>query len=156
MGIVDSLLAPFRKWFCPPVLNTPMSTIPIPPPLPLMILVCASFCVISGGCVYCIVRDIPMTGYTRTRDGKNAVSWIDMHGISSQFMSEGIVIGMLFCSAGVAFMCALCALKKDVAETPLDEFVKGFGYTAPLWCFLAYYVFNLKVPSFRPSFTANS
>jgi hypothetical protein len=77
-----------------------------------------------------------------------------MHGISGQFLGEGIIAGALFSLAGVAFTCGLYVLSKPQGSqlTTMEDILRKFSFSAPVWCFLAYRLFALKIGSFRPGF----
>jgi hypothetical protein len=149
----DIFMAPFRKWLKPPALETPFSTIALPRPSILIISVFCSIFVITSGFVYCVVRNIPLTGYVRGRDGKAIVSWMEP-GLSGQFLAEGIVAALSFSCSAASFICAFYILRKDPSEplTALEETMRKFAFSAPIWCFLSYHIFSTKLGSFSVKF----
>jgi membrane-associated protease RseP (regulator of RpoE activity) len=154
MGLTTALLSPFRRFFRAPVLETPFSTIKIPPVQFLMFATFLSFVVITSGTVFCLVRGIGMTGYARGSDGKVFMSWIDMSGVTSQFGTEGLVAAMLFSASAASFISAIKVLRKPEREelTDWDGIQRKFAFSCPVWCYLSYLVFTAKVGSFRPKF----
>jgi hypothetical protein len=149
----EFLLAPFRRWLKPPVLDTPISTIAVPRPLLLMVIIFISFFVITGGFVFCWVRGVPFSGYVRTRDGRSALSWMEGSG-SSQFLAEGVVAGLFFSASAASFICAFYVLGKPPGEplTDLEATLRKFAFTAPLWCIVSCYLFKIKFGGFSPTF----
>lgn len=152
----DFLLTPFKKWFKAPTIETPFSTIKLPPLGVIITIIFASFAVITSGFVFCVVRGMPMMGYTRGRDGKPKASWIDLHGLSNQFLAEGIVAAMMFSLAAASLISAVYILSKPESEelSDIQEALKKFAYTSPLWCMLSYQIFSMKFGSFSVRFTA--
>ena len=147
----DFLLVPFRRWFRAPVIETPFSTIRVPPVPVMMAIIFVSFGVITSGFVFCLVRHSSMTGYVRGRDGKPFISWIDVGSISNQFLAEGMVAAMIFSLAAASLIGAFYILDKPNGEelSDLEKFIKKFSYTAPLWCFFSYEIFRVKFRAFN-------
>jgi hypothetical protein len=152
----ETLLVPFRKWFrAPQQVDTPFSTIKVPPIQLLVVLIFASFCVITSGFVFCVVRGMPMMGYTRNREGKPVASWMSSDGISSQFLAEGIIAAMMFACAAAAFIAGYVVLRKPQKEwTEADQYLRYFSFSAPFWCLLSYRIFSEKVGHFSVKFRA--
>ena len=151
------LLAPFRRWFKPPVLETPLSTIPVPPISVLMVLIFASFSVITSGFIFCLVRGMPMTGYIRTKDGGYRISWIDLNSLSNQFLAEGIVAAFMFSldAASLISVCYIMSKDEDEQLSDWEAIVKKFAYTSPIWTFLSYKIFSAKFRAFSIRFSAH-
>lgn len=152
MGIPELLLKPFKKWFKPPVLETPFSTIELPRVSICMTIIFASFFFIYGGFVFCQVRGMPLSGYIRGRDGKPVLSWIES-GLNSQFLAEGIISSIIVSCGALSLIAAVYLLQKDEPFNEIDGALEKFAFTAPIWCFSSYIMFNQKIPSFFPSFT---
>ena len=150
----DILLTPFKRWFRAPVIETPFSTVPVPSTPILMSVIFFSFGVITSGFVFCVVRQMSMTGYIRGANGRPVVSWIDLTSLSNQFMAEGMVAAIMFSLAAASLIGAFYILSKDENEklTDVESFIKNFSYTAPLWCLLSYEIFHMKFRAFTPSF----
>lgn len=155
MGFSELLLYPFKKHFKAPILVTPVSTIKLPPTGVTVTLVFLSFFVIVGGFIYCFVNGIPMVGYRRDQHGNPVPSWIDPNGLSSQFLAEGMVASMIFSLGALSIMCAFYVMNKSKKEKEgeFDKYLRGFGYTAPLWTFLAFQLFHIKIPNYFPYFS---
>ena len=171
MGIKDFFLSPFRNHFHPPTIYTPFSTIKIPPISVCMFIVFCSFFIITGGFIFCIVRDVPFIGAVMGRDGRQHPSWINSGGFS-QFGAEGCIIGAVFTLAGGSLVAAYSLITKRAEERKISEKNKGkqkqqqqqqsldfdhikelFAMSCPLWLFLSFSLFRMKIGPFIPSFT---
>jgi hypothetical protein len=154
MSLQNLLLTPFRLFFRAPVLQTPFSTLKIPPISFLMSITFISFCVITSGTIFCFVRGIGMIGYTRNRENQVVTTWIDSQGVSSQFGIEGWVAALMFSLSAVSFIAAIVVLRKPKDEelTDLEESMRRFAFSCPFWCVMSYLIFSAKVGSFRPKF----
>jgi hypothetical protein len=103
-GLMPTVILPFRKLFRPLQIDTPSSTIKIPPVSPLMMATFFSLDSITAATVFCFVRGIGMTGYTGCPDGKVVMPWIDRQGIISQFLAEWIVAAMVLSGSAASFI----------------------------------------------------
>jgi len=154
MTIKETLLKPFSRWFKAPSLDTPFSTIPIPSPKMSMVIVFTSFFIIVGGFVFCTVRNMPMFGAVRGNDGRPVLSWIDLGGLNSQFLAEGIIASMTFTCAAASLITAYTFLDKQRKPTQFDSLLRSFAMSSPIWCLLSYMIFHAKISSFVPKFTS--
>jgi hypothetical protein len=156
MGLGEWLLVPFRTWFrAPRQVDTPFSTIKVPPTQILVTLVFGSFCIITSGFVFCLVRGMPMMGAALDRDGRPFMTWMSGDGVSGQFLAEGIIAAMMFACAAAAFIAAYVILRKPDNElTEFDQYLRYFSFSAPFWCLLSYRIFQAKIGhlsiKFRP------
>jgi hypothetical protein len=156
MGLSEVLLRPFQTFFRAPILNIPISTITVPPVPFLMVITFGSFCIITSGTVFCFVRGIGMVGHVRGRDGHPVVSWMDTQGVGSQFGVEGLIAAMMFSASAASFIASIVILQKPEDEelSEIDQVMRNFAFSCPLWCLLSFWIFSAKVGSFRPSFRA--
>lgn len=152
MGFIELLLKPFNKWFLPPVVNTPFSTIKLPPAFVTILLFFVSFFVICSGTIFCYVRGMPMVGGVRTNDGRVVPSWIDVGNISNQFLAEGMVASFMFTVAALSIITGIIVIQIKGELSDFQYFLKLFAYSAPFWCFCSFSIFNAKFQSFFPSF----
>ena len=151
MTISEKLLLPFQKFFKPPTINTPFSTIKMPSTIITVSLVFASYFVIVGGFIFCYVNGMPMTGYSRNEKGQIIHTWFSQGGLSNQYLGEGIICSIIF-SLGAASMIAgyyaICHQQdKDNEIVKIAEF---FGCTTLIWAFIGFKLFNMKIPSYFP------
>lgn len=151
MGFSDFLLHPFQKWLKAPILETPFSTIELPRLSVCMSIIFVTFFFIYGGFVFCQVRGIPLSGYARGRDGKPILTWIEP-SLSSQFLAEGIISSIIVSCGALTLISAAYLLQKDEPFSEMDKVIEKFTFTAPIWCFGSFIIFNLKIPPFFPSF----
>jgi hypothetical protein len=151
MKFSEALLVPFRYLGRPPVLETPMSTIPLPSSRFTTPLVIASFFACVGGFVYCYVDHSPMWDMRGQSRGQTARSWVARGDLSHQVIMEGIVISTILSMGGlslVAIFTAMTRKKKDRTGL-IYSLIYRFGFTLPIWAFLAFEVFRAKIPSYR-------
>lgn len=153
MPISDILMYPFQKFFNPPLINTPMSTIKWPNIYLSTSLLFASFFVITGGFIYCFVNQMPMIGYRRNENGQIVSSWIDPNGLSSQYLAEGMIASMMYSLGAGSFIAAFYLMIKRSPFTGFDEFLCIFAYSCPFWPILSFFVFHQKIPSYFPRYT---
>jgi hypothetical protein len=153
MGLSDFLLAPFRRFFCPPLLNTPFSTIKMPPLFLTTLLCVGSFFIIASGFVFCFVTKMPMVGYARDEQGNIVASWISPNGLSHQYLAEGIIASMTFTLGAGALLASFYEMTKDESKKDdWDNLLTYYAYSAPFWPLLAMAVFRMKIPSYIPTF----
>jgi hypothetical protein len=154
MGLSEFLLIPFRRGFRPPALDTPFSTIKMPSVILTLPICVISFFIITSGFVFCFVTGMPMVSYTRDEHQNVVSSWISPHGLSHQFLAEGIVAALTFTLGAASLIAAFYELTKpEKDKTDFDDFLKMFGFTAPFWQICALQVFRMKLPSYFPTFT---
>lgn len=150
----DFLLLPFKRWFRPPILETPLSTIEIPKTYITVPLCLFSFFVIASGTVYCFVNKMPMTGYIRDDRGRIIPTWIDRHGISNQYLAEGLIAALAYSIGACSLIAAYQVLgKSDEEMTGVEVALKMFGMSAPVWAMCAFWIFHEKIPSYFPMFS---
>ena len=147
----DFFLKPFRKYFHPPAINTPISTMEIPP-IPLcMTIIAFSFIIITGGFIYCWVHGVPMFGGRRTYDGRIVASWYDASGLGSQFLAEGVISSCVYTIGALSIFCAVFELGGGVKNPFLNLLLRVFSFSAPVWVLLAFLLFRVKIPSYSPN-----
>lgn len=154
MGASEFLMKPFQKWFCPPLVSTPFSTIVLPPSIITITLLIASFFIICSGIIFCYVRNMPMVGASRRPDGSVAFSWIDLGSISNQFLAEGIIASALFTISACSIISSLYIIQCKGKLSEFEKLLKIYGYSSPFWCFCSFLIFRAKIPSFFPLFHA--
>jgi small-conductance mechanosensitive channel len=111
-----------------------------------------SFFTITSGSVYCIVTGISMVGYSQNDDGEMVLSWISTD-MSEQFIAEGIIAALCFTLCAAALIVSFYEIVKpnqDKAE--IDDYLRQFAFTAPLWLICIILVFRMKIPAYFPSF----
>lgn len=152
----SKLLIPFRRWFRAPVVDTPFSTISVPSVWIVMSIIFISFSVITSGFVFCVVRGMPVSGPIRGKDGKPVLSWIDVGGgISNQFLGEGIIAAIVFSLSASSFIASYYILTREPTKgkpEEVNQYLRKFAFTSPLWCFLSYHIFTWKLGSFSIKF----
>jgi hypothetical protein len=155
MGLANLFIRPFEKYFRPPILDTPISTIRLPAP-GLTVTVCVvSFFIITSGFVFCFVNGMPMTGYYRDENGHPTMTWIAKNGLSSQYLAEGLIASGTYSLGALSLIAAFYEMNKNAAEmTEIDRFFVGFAYTAPIWAYAGFNVFHMKIPSYFPKFSS--
>ena len=153
MTLKNLLLKPYLKWFKPPTLDTPFSTIKLPSPFVSMGIIFSSFFIIVGGFVFCTVRNMPLFGAVRGNDGRPILSWIDLGGLNSQFLAEGIISSFTFTAAALSLISAYYLLDKNYKPNEYTGILRFLAMSSPLWCFFSYVIFHAKISSFVPSFT---
>ncbi|OHS94070.1 hypothetical protein TRFO_39737 [Tritrichomonas foetus] len=153
MKFTELLLLPFQRFFKPPVLHTPLSTIQWPNIIFSTCLLFVSFLVISGGVVFCYVNGMPMIGYHRDQSGQIVSSWIDPNGLSSQYLAEGIIASLMFSLGAASFMAAFFVMTKKGKPTEIDRLLNIFACSAPVWPIMSLFVFKQKIPSYFPAFS---
>ena len=151
MTITEKLLYPYKKWFNPPKLDTPFSTIELPSIKVSMIIVFFSFIVISGGLVFCWVQGIPLIGYIRGQDGQPVFSWVDNSGLSSQFLAEGILASLVYSLGSLSLMAAYYVFTNPNKNDIFFNLVNAFAHTAPIWGLFSLMLFRTKIGSYFPS-----
>jgi hypothetical protein len=148
----DILLAPFLNIFCPPLIETPFSTLSVPTvhlTLPACLI---SFFLIVSGVVYCSVTEAPWIGYIPTENDEPSISWIAVGDVETQFLTEGLVAG-IFLSFGALSLIALFYEASKVDLRKRSRVLRSCGMSAPFWIFATFVIFRLKVPAYLPSFT---
>lgn len=155
MGFSDLLMRPFEKYFNPPALNTPVSTIKWPNIYYSTIVLFASFLIITSGTIFCFVNGMPMIGYRRNEQGQIIASWIDPNGLSSQYLAEGMIASMIFSLGAGSFITAFYLLRKKGKRTGVDDALALYAYSCPFWPILSFFVFQQKIPSYFPRYSVN-
>ncbi|KAH0794324.1 oligosaccharyltransferase complex subunit OSTC-like [Histomonas meleagridis] len=157
MPLSETLLIPFKKFFKAPVVETPISTIKMPSTAVTTTLVFISFFVIVGGFIFCYVNNMPLFGYARNQNGQIYQTWIDTQGgLSSQLLAEGILCSFVYTLGAASVIAAFYAMSHE-HDKDKGEFVKFmglFGCSTPIWMFLAFQLFRMKIPSYFPKFRA--
>lgn len=153
MKFSELALLPFR-YFSPPIVSLPFSTIKVPPTPISMGIIFASFIFICGGFVFCQVRGMPTSGYVRGNDGKVYHAWIEYGNVGNQFLMEGIVAASLFSLAAASIISAFFVLSRpnNGNNSELYRFLEMFALSSPVWCLFSYLIFHLKLPSYKPKF----
>lgn len=154
MGFTEFLLRPYQKWFNAPEIEIPFSTIPMPDIKITTVLVFASFFIIVGGNIFCFVNGIPTYGYERGQDGKPVLVWISSNNLSYQFVAEGVIASMVFSVGAGAMIAMFYVLNKKGELSEIENVLKYYAATAPLWILVSLILFRVKIPSYAPSFTA--
>ena len=154
MPLSEILLIPFKKYFKPPVVETPFSTIKMPSIYITVSLVFLSFFVIVGGFIFCYVNDMPLFGYARNQNGQIYQTWIDTHGIGSQLLAEGMLCSLTYSLGAASLIAAFYAMTHEKEKSDFVKFVGYFGCSTPIWMFLAFQIFRMKIPSYFPKFNA--
>ncbi|KAK8895094.1 hypothetical protein M9Y10_023536 [Tritrichomonas musculus] len=154
MGLSEILMKPFQKWFNPPIINTPFSTITLPPSFITISLLITSFFIICSGIIFCYVRNMPMVGAIRRHDGSVSVSWIDLGSLSNQFLAEGMIASLLFTISACSIIASLYIIQCKEPLSEIQKILKVYGYSSPFWCFCSFLIFRAKIPSFFPMFHA--
>lgn len=154
MGLTEILLKPFQKWFNPPLVSTPFSTIILPPSTITITLLVSSFFIICSGIIFCYVRNMPMVGAIRRPDGGVSLSWIDLGSISNQFLAEGLIASALFTISACSIISSLYIMQVRRPLSEIEKLLKFYGYSSPFWCFCSFLIFRAKIPSFFPIFHA--
>jgi hypothetical protein len=152
MSLSRLLLAPYR-FFRPPTLRTPFSTLKMPPLFLTALLCAASFVVVASGFVFCFVSGIPLVWYSRDARGAVVAEWISPNGLAHQYLAEGIVAALTFALGAGALLSAFYeATKREREKGGADRWLAAFAYTAPAWPLIALLVYRLKIPSYLPRF----
>jgi hypothetical protein len=156
MPLSDFFLLPFRV-LVPPLLETPLSTIPLPSTRWSVPLLLASFFAIVGGFVYCVVDERFMWNTSVDRNGVTSRTWIIRDSLSDQTYLEGIVIAGIFAFGGLSMIAVFSALSasKRARAGLMYPYVYRFAFTFPIWLVLAFEVVRLKLPFYTFSFRAN-
>ncbi|OHT13389.1 hypothetical protein TRFO_16489 [Tritrichomonas foetus] len=99
---------------------------------------------------------MPMVGAVRTRDGKLISSWIDYGSLSNQFLAEGLVASLFFTVSASSIIAAIYIININSNKplTEIQQLIKLFGYSSPVWIFFSFLIFKAKIPSFSPSFSS--
>ena len=164
MGIKELFLAPFSV-LQPPQINTPFSTIKLPPFYVTMSLVFASYLIISGGAIFSHVKQVPFIAATRNSQGQTVPQIIG--NSRTQTWLESIIVGTVFTLAASSLIAAYMSFDSNNNEKSKDNNKKKkgvdpdsitstemFGYTFPLWIFVLFYLFKAKYGFFAPGFFA--
>ena len=151
MTISETLLKPYKRWFHPPKLDTPFSTIQMPSIKFCMVIIFISFIVISGGLVFCWVQGIPLVGYVRGNDGQPVFSWVDNSGLSSQFLAEGFLASLVYSLGSLSLMAAYYVFTNKDKDDVFIKALTAFSYTSPFWGIFSLMLFRTKISSYLPT-----
>ncbi|OHT15147.1 hypothetical protein TRFO_42679 [Tritrichomonas foetus] len=144
------LMLPF-KILNPPILETPLSTFPLPKPIFTMTLVFLSFFGIIGGFVYCYINHSPFMATSYDEKGRTHVKFYE-DGFSSQTITEGILVSCIYCMGGFSAICAFLALTHENKKALSYKMLYRFGCTLPIWMVAAFEVFHMKATYYFPFF----
>jgi hypothetical protein len=142
------LMLPFRV-MTPPILDTPLSTVPIPPTLLTIPIVLISFGAMVGGSVYCWVNHVEWYFTSQTHEGKTVKSWMASGGHSIQSVAEAWIVGGVFGLGGLSLIAAYYALVAQKKTGVVYAYVYRYAMTFPVWAILAYEVYKLKLPGWK-------
>ena len=153
MGPTELLLLPFRV-LRPPVLETPFTTIPLPPLKvtgPILFLSCL---VITSGAVFCFVTNAPLFAHTWDRFGQPSMTWVARNDPSHQCILEGAVFAVTVVLGGLSGVAAFATVtaKRKWKRTLAYAYALRLAYTFPVWALLMFEVFTAKIPSYTLSF----
>lgn len=148
MKIKEFVLSPFNHLRCPD-LDTPLSTIPMPPVFVCMALICISFFVIIGGFIYCIIRNVDFMSAKRLANGQ--IVPVIIAGGYTQTGAECFIVGGLFTVGGIALTAGFMFLynrnrtKQNKNEEEQLDLRSVLALTSLLWVFIVYLIFTSKM-----------
>lgn len=148
-------MLPFRA-FKPPILNTPFSTIPLPPTKVTIPLILASFGIILSGIVFCYVKKAKHWAQAWGPNGKIVKTWLEKNTLSNQCWIEGFVVAVISVMGGISALAAYYVMSTPKKERKgvLFGYIEAFSYTIPVWALLLYEVCAAKIPSYTVDFNA--
>jgi hypothetical protein len=133
-------MIPFRI-MSPPILDTPLSTISIPPTYLTIPILLLSFGAMIGGLVYCWVHKI---GW----------EWVPVvaDNLSDQSLTEALIVGGIFGFGGLSLVAAYIVLTAEKKSGLLYRYAYLYGMTFPGWAILSYEIFKMKLSSWNLKF----
>jgi hypothetical protein len=138
-----ALMLPFRV-LNPPVVETPFSTVGIPPTYLTVPVLLLSIGTMIGGFVYCRVNDVGWDCYLPGH--------LICPGQGTQGLKEAVIVGAIVALGGLSLVAAYHAVTAEKRAGLVHAYVYRYAMTFPVWALLSYEVVKTKLPQWDLEF----